>query len=157
MQLAKIKIKKDYNEKGDFVFRPLIRGYEKIGANSLLDDDGAVLIGYIKDDMFYELFTNSRIMLDNYEPMNWDEFVQRTGGLDPVNTKKIKSIIEICLFNAYMDLDFDISNSKELSDDRYVEFDAYNKGLSSINPYNEPLNVYNDFNEKIKIMKYNKR
>ena len=41
---------------------------------------------------------------------------------------------------------------EEQAFDRAIEFNAYNRDLSKINPYEEPVNGYNDFDYKCKVL-----
>ena len=163
MRCAKIVVKNNYEKRGDLVLRSYIRALRKINAGVFLDGDNAVIYGIVDNSgIFHELYTDEVIDYDNYLPVIAEELYRP---LDMNEEKKalIKKIINKVLFGKNVDLDIEISTIEELSEDRAIEFDAYNNYLSRINPYQrlntsnpDSLNDYNNFSrklEEIKVMK----
>ena len=151
MVLGKITVKNDYEQKGDLVYRPLVRAYVKHGFDSLIEKDKVSLLGIIRDDTFYEIFTGEVIPYSNYEIVGEEEFC---GILDNLTIEKVRLLKRV--MNNYVfqkEKDYQEENRiMELAKDRKIEFDAYNRDLTSINPYQEPLNGYNDFAYKCQVL-----
>ena len=149
MNFGKILVKNDYEEKGDLVFRPLVRAYKKYGLDKLIQSNGVIVFGIIYKDVFYELFTKQAIPIDDvfYEEISNEEvhFI-----VDLLTLDELKLAMEInnAIIFKMGRRDLIINSMSELANDRYVEYDAFEKSLSSINPYEEPYNGYNDFDYK---------
>ena len=156
MKYAVIIVKDKYEELGDFVFRPLIRAYEKIGVGNLLDEDNAFLLGYIDNGLFIEFFTNKEIQTDYYIEISENDLKGFLNGLSYYKMMRLYNSINSIVFQ-------DDTKEKIVKDDikhntfldacdRGVEFDAFTKGLSIINPYDmENPNLYKDFINKINL------
>lgn len=152
MVLGKIVVKNNYEQKGDLVFRPLIRAYKNNGFDAFIDGDKALILGIIRDNVFYELFTSEVIPYANYEVIGSEEF---NGILDSLSYKEIKVMkkaINSVIFKKENETKYDEA-LEEQAFDRAIEFNAYNHDLSIINPYEEPVNGYNDFDYKCKVLK----
>ena len=62
MSFARIKIKNNYEKRGDLVLRSYIRALKKAKANLLLDGDDAYVYGVVdKNGTFHELFTKETL------------------------------------------------------------------------------------------------
>ena len=61
MVLGKIVVKSTYENKGDLVYRPLVRAYLQNGFINFTQKDKVFLLGIIKNGVFYELFTRKAI------------------------------------------------------------------------------------------------
>ena len=146
MSFARIKVKNNYEKRGDLVLRSYIRALKKVNANLLLDGDDAYIYGVVdKNGTFHELFTKETFKYDYYEIIPLDACLDLTL-LSPKRLEKLKLIVEHFIFG-HDDIDFEVSTIEELAEDRAIEFEAYNNGLSRINPYNR-LNdnkSYNDY------------
>ena len=157
MLFGKIIVKDDYEKRGDLVFRPLIRAYKALGLDSFFEDDNAVvLLGIVKDDSFYEIFTWKKIDYSNFEIIDLDEFESIISNMSLDKARMLKKTINNLVFNKHEEICFDSSSIEKLARDRAVEFNAYNKSLTDINPYQEPFNAYNDFNYKCKVLEKRK-
>ena len=165
MEFARIVVKKDYEKRGDLVLRSYIRALNIIDETRLIDGDVAYIYGVIDDNKkFHELFTNEVIDFDNYELVGIEEIFE----IDTMPSKRkeyLAKIMRNILFGEKIILDFEVSTMEELSEDRAVEFEAYNNYLSGINPYQRLLssddqskyNAYNSLVCKIKAIKEMKR
>ena len=153
MVFAKINVKREYEEKGDLVFRPLSRMYEKLNTAYNTKDKVVPLLGIVSQNKFYELTTMKEIPDAYYEIINFNEFETIIDNLKVENLKKLRKLINFCVFNETSKMDYGISTIEELARDRWIDFDGYNKSLTNIKPYQEPLMGYNDFNYKCKMQK----
>lgn len=156
MYLGKIVVKNNYEQKGDLVFRPLVRAYKKNGLECFVEEDKAILLGIVRDGIFYELFTWEPILYSNYELIDFDEFDSILNCLPIEKAGILKKTIVSFVFNKTEEYFFDSNSIEELAMDRAVEFDAYNRDLTDINPYQEPFDGYTDFEYKCKILEKNK-
>ncbi len=150
MVFGKIVVKEKYEREDDLVFRPLVRAFRKIDADSFLTDNGCIIIGVIRDGQFFELFTWRMIPYAQYEEIETEEFFKIIDGLSLDQLKIIKRVIRSCVFNDDVNMTFSASTIEELARDRAVEFDAFVHDLTPINPYEEPYEGYNDFAYKCK-------
>lgn len=153
MFFAKINVKRDYEEKGDLVFRPLSRIYEKLKTAYSTKDKIVPLIGIVYKNDFYEFTTWKKIADAEYEIIDFEEFEIIINNLKLENLKNLREMINYSIFNELSKKDFGISNIEDLAKDRWIDFEGYNNSLTNVNPYQEPLNGYNDFNYKCKMMK----
>lgn len=152
MVLGRIVVKNNYDKEGDLVYRPLVRAYLRNGLDSFIEEGNVMLYGIIHENIFYELFTGKEIPYSKYEIIdkeNFDELIER---LSLKEMKVIKKTINDFVFEKKESNAIDVGTMIDLATDRAVEFGAYNRNLSSINPYSEPLNGYNDFNYKCKVL-----
>ncbi len=152
MYLGKIVVKNNYEKKGDLVYRPLIRAYHENGLDSFISGDNVYLLGIVRDNIFYELFTWKSIPYSDYEIITYEEFDSILDSLPLENARILKKTINNFVFNKNSDKNYNASSIEELAKDRMVEFMAYNNNLTDINPYEEPLNGYNDFEYKCKVL-----
>ncbi len=153
MVLAKIIVKNEYQEKGDLVYRPLIRVLKEYGLNEIIEDDQAILLGMVQDGVFYELSTWKEIPYANYQIISRDEFSEIIDHLSVENLHMLRRIINSLIFHRGDDIPFSVSMIEDLARDRGIEFAAYNKDLTAINPYEEPYDGYNDFFYKCLVLK----
>ena len=72
MFLGKIVVKNNYGKKGDLVYRPLVRAYQANGLNSFIDGDSVYLLGIVRNNVFYELFTWKSIPFADYEIISYE-------------------------------------------------------------------------------------
>ena len=156
MKFAKIVVKYDYEEKGDLVFRPLKRIYEKMGFTSFIDNDDTILLGIVRDNDFYELFTWKKIPFSIYQEIDLKEFYDIIDNFPMDKVSLLKKTINALIFNKNKEILDNMYNIEDLARDRAVEFNAYDNHLTSINPYDEPLNGYNDFSYKCKVLEKRK-
>ena len=136
MRYAKIIVKNNYEKRGDLVLRSYIRALKKINESRLLDGDNAVIYGVVNENgEFHELFTNEIIDFDEYIYVNIEEIFDVA--MMPDDRKELLTrVMQKVLFRKErVFLDFEVSSLQDLSDDRYVEMEAYEKGLSGIIPY----------------------
>ena len=163
MRYAKILVKDNYEQRGDLVLRSYIRALKKIYDVFLLNGDSAFIYGIVDDNnQFHEIFTNKVI---NYDDYFYADFFDLFGVINmPNNTRELYTkIMDKVLFGKENNFDFEISTIEELAKDRAIEFEAYNKFMSRINPYrrlnDDNQEGYNDYNnflrkiEEINIMK----
>ena len=167
MKYTKIIVKSNYEKRGDLVLRSYIRALKKVNANLLLNDDDAIIYGWVDDDgNFYELFTNTAINYDGYVPVQAEEdvsFCHSFTNLSENDINVLRKIIKKVLFNDdSVNLGFEVSSMEDLANDRIVEFNAYDNYLSRINPYPRlseinGIHSYNDYNSFLrKIEELNK-
>ena len=153
MIFAKINVKRSYEEKGDLVFRPLSRIYEKLKTKYTTSDEIVPLLGVIYEDEFYELTNMKKIVDADYEIIDSEEFAQIIDNLKFENLKYLREMINFCIFNESSKTDYGISTIEDLAKDRWIDFEGYNNYLTNVNPYQEPFDGYNDFNYKCKMKK----
>lgn len=153
MIFAKINVKKEYEKRGDLVFRPLARVYEKIGTAYSTKDSVVPLIGIIYKGEFYELTTWKKIEKAYYEIISFEEFEMILNNLKLENLKLLRKLINYSVFREPSKFDYGISSIEDLAKDRWIDFEGYNNDLTNVNPYQEPLNGYNDFVYKCKMKK----
>ena len=164
MEYAKIVVKSNYDKRGDLVLRSYVRALKKVNAKLMLDGDKAFIYGVVDDNgKFHELFTNEVINYEDYDLASVDEIFDATM-ISNDKKKILEMIIGKVLFEKDINIDFEISSMEDLAKDRAVEFDAYDRFLSRINPYmrlsedNQKMyNSYNDFLYKIDQLKVMKR
>ncbi len=157
MIFGKIVVKNNYQEKGDLVFRPLIRAYEALGFDCFFENENAFLLGIIKDDVFYELFTLKPINYSNYEIIKDVNEMSKIINQIPIEKARLlRKAINNIIFNKHEENHYDSKDIADLAHDRAIEFAAYDKELTDINPYEEPFNAYNDFNYKCKVLEKRK-
>ena len=155
MKYAKIVIKNNYEKRGDLVLRSYLRALKRINANLLLGENEAYVYGTVdENNKFHELLTGEVIEFDYFKTISEGDIL-RVLNLPIEELYKIKKCINSVLFGNGVDSD---SSIEEKAEDRYVEFDAYDKFLSRINPYerlssdeNQLMNFrYNHFPSKVK-------
>ena len=171
MFFAKIIVKNDYKEKGDLVFRPLLRAYKEIGADMLVERGNAILIGIVdKDGIFHEWFTGNEFYCQQFKEIDMGEvyvILNKVAEVKDENGKAASLNIDITdVINKYV-----FKRSVSLRQDNQIEFEtypdekqriaddaedlriehvAYEKGLSVIDPYDkENLCGYRDFLYKV--------
>lgn len=156
MFFGKIVVKDNYEKRGDLVFRPLIRAYSALGLDSFFENDDAILLGIIEDNNFYELFTWKKINYSNFEIIDASRFEEIMSNMPLEKARLLKKTINDLIFNKHEEKEITSSSIEELAHDRAIEFQAYDKALTDINPYKEPLNGYNDFAYKCKVLEKRK-
>ncbi len=153
MIYAKIIVKNEYARRGDLVLRQYIRAVKKINAGELLDGDNALIYGTVDEvGRFHELLTGNIIDYNGYVVVPEEEY---NNVCYSVSNKRelLTKVIEKLLFNQDNDLKMEFSTMEELARDRAIEFDAYDKHLSRVNPYQRvslPESDCNNFLNKIK-------
>ena len=163
MKYAKIIVKSNYEKRGDLVLRSYIRALRKYNLGALLDGENAFIYGIVDDNnKFHELFTNNVIDYDNCIMINIEEYFEIINALSK-KAGVYNEIIKNVLFNDKLSSDFEISTMEDLAKDRAIEFEAYNRYMSRINPYqrvsDENPKSFNDYNnflrkvEEINVMK----
>ena len=153
MFLGKIVVKSNYEKKGDLVFRPLVRAYTNNGFDAFIEDDKAIILGIVSDNKFYELFTWKVIPYSDYELIDYEEFNKILQNLPLERARLLKRMINNYVFDKPDESFYDQDALAEHAMDRAVEFEAYNRDLTDINPYQEPFNGYNDFTYKCKVLR----
>ncbi len=156
MFFGKIVIKNNYEEEGDLVFRPLFRAYKMIGIDSLLKDNEAYILGIIDNNKFYELFTKKEICYPKIELVDIKEFNNLVENIPIEKALALKEVLNVLLDESENKLGSSLSTMEDLAQDRAIEFNAYNKEFTDINPYKEPFNAYNDFKYKCRVLKKRK-
>jgi len=156
MFFGKIVVKENYEKRGDLVFRPLIRAYNALGLDSFFENEDAILLGIIEDNNFYELFTWKKIEYSNFEIIDSSRFEEIMSNMPLEKARLLKKTINNLVFNKHEEKEMTSSSIEELAHDRAIEFQAYDKALTDINPYKEPLNGYNDFAYKCKVLEKRK-
>lgn len=147
MEYAKIIVKSDYDKRADLVLRSYIRALIKSNIKELLSEligeyegpylngDRAYIYGIVDDNgIFHELFTGNIIDYDGYEFVSENEY-NKIMNLDEDKKDIIRKIIEKVLFRKENDLSITVSNMQELNVDKEIEFYAYDRCFSLINPY----------------------
>lgn len=157
--VARVLIKNHHDKKTDLVSRPLVRAFNKIksnGVSNFITDGGIYLYGCLEDGVFYEIFSQLPIKVNNleYEMVPSSELLNNIKGLSQDEIRKIYSLIKKLVFGENVSIDFvEISTKEECASDRALLFKEYNNDLSYINPYER--NHENDYNlsliERIKI------
>lgn len=136
MKYAKIIVKNNYEQRGDLVLRSYIRALRKIKANRFLDENKAFIYGTVSDNnSFFEMFTREKIDYDNYIVVSQEEYLNAYSS--KADIRELPKVIQKVLFNKDVDLNFEISDIKELTEDNSVEYEAYLKSMSPINPIGE--------------------
>ena len=154
---AKIIIKNNYEKRGDLVLRSYIRALKKIGkiGELLLNGNEAFIFGVVDPNgLFHELFTNNVIDYHDHSKLTNSEYGSLCDifvNISDEESETLKHIMENVLFGEKKDLGFEVSTREELSQDIYVEFDAFNNYLSGINPFQrllpeEDQSYYNAYN-----------
>ena len=162
MKYAKIIVKPCYERRNDLVLRNYIRALKKLNAISFLDGDNALIYGIVDDNgKFYEMFTKEMIDYNYYELIDRDEYFNAFSSISDISIA-LKKVIEKLLFNKDVDLNLEVSNMEDVSKDFKVEFEAYSKYLSRINPYHRLTDISmnnecNNFLRKIKEIKVMER
>ena len=163
MKYAKIMVKNNYEKRGDLVLRSYIRALKKIKAYRFLDGDNAFIYGIVNDNNeFYEMYTRERIFYDDYDLVNKEEFLNAYSS--KADNDMIEKVIQRVLFNKDVDLNIIVSRAQDKAEDRKIEFEAFLKFRSRINPYqrlSEDNNAYscNEYDnflrkvEEINVMK----
>lgn len=154
MRYAKIIVKNDYEKRGDLVHRELIRAFKKMELDSLIMDDQIVIPGIIsdKENTFYLPFTGDIVEYHQYEEILEDEFKLLLSSLNIEKQKILNLLLRKYIFRENVNLE-DVSDKKDLADDRRVELNGYFKGFSTINPYQKG-NVY-EFSDMALLSRYN--
>ena len=145
MEFAKIIVKDNYEKRYDLVLRSYLRALRKAGkaGNLLLNGNEAIIYGVLdKEGRFHELFTNIIIYLDEHSSLTQSEYESLCSifiDLSDEEALVLQNIMEEVLFNKKSNLPFEVSTSSDLSEDRKIESDAYDRRLSGINPYQRYL------------------
>lgn len=171
MDYAKIVVKNNYEKRGDLVLRSYVRALKKIGepGKFLLNGDEALIYGVIDlDGKFHEIFTNNVIDFSGHSSLTKSEYNDLCSifiDLTDEEAELLQAIMESVLFEEKRDLGFEVSTMSELSEDRYVEADAFNDFLSGVNPYprllpnsdQSVMMAFNSLKYKLAIIKNMKR
>ena len=155
MLFYKIFLDCPYDTENQIGNRPLLRGYLKSGAEVLIEDGAPYILTYVDDGLFIrEFFTTEFLRKANFcnppysTPEDFIKFndlsrfrivpVDKDELFDLLSLRKNKellSVIQKALFNIENNLE--ISTIEELAADRAVQFDAYQQGLTTIDPYSQ--------------------
>lgn len=153
MFFAKIVVKNNYKEKGDLVYRPLLRVYAKLKTAYNVMDDDVPLLGFVVDNDFFELTTWRKIPDAEYVIISKEEFETIISNLKIENLRLLRELIEFSIFNESSKIDYGISTIEDLILDRKIDYDAFNNFLTDINPYEESISEYNNFVHRCMILK----
>ncbi len=153
MVLGKIVVKSNYEKKGDLVFRPLVRAYINNGFDTFVEGDKASILGIVNNGVFYELFTCEPIPYCDYEVIEYEEFDKILRDLPLERSIELKRLINNLIFHKQDARFNDPSTIDDHAMDRAIEFDAYMRDLTDINPYQDPLGGYDDFTYKCKVLR----
>lgn len=145
----------DYDTLDSKSRRPLLRAYQKAGVNELIENGCPFVLGYVCDGMLFDCFTNRQISISgNLVEINDNEFVQIVNSLGNDKAKMVTNIIKVMFFDENINLGFDITDMYEIGDDRRLQWQAYQIGLSDISPYDR--DKMNDYTIA-KIKRYNSK
>lgn len=153
MLFYKIFLDCPYDTENQIGNRPLYRGYIKSGANELVEDGVPYILTYVDDGLFIrEFFTTEFLRKANFcnlpyeTPEDFIKFndlsrfrivpVDKDELFDLLSLRKNKALlcaIQKALFN--LENDFELSSMEDLAADRAIQFDAYQQGLTTIDPY----------------------
>lgn len=153
MLFYKIFLDFPYDTENQIGNRPLLRGYLKSGAEVLIEDGKPYILTYVDDGLFIrEFFTTEFLRKGNFcnplyqMPEDFIKFNELSRfRIVPVDkeelfnllslrkNKELLLVIQKALFN--IENDFEISTMEELAADRAIQFDAYQQGLTTIDPY----------------------
>lgn len=164
MRYGKIVVKSNYEKKGDLVLRSYVRAMQKANLNAFLEGENGIIYGEINEDgLFHELLTNKVIDYDDYEELTLSD-IERLFNKEVWDIDIARNIIRKIIFKENVKLDFEVSTMEEKAKDRAIEFEAYDKFLSKINPYMRLGDVqeddnyfnYDNFSYKCKVLKKRK-
>lgn len=139
----KIVIKNNFESKEDIVCRPLIRSFKRVKNNPLLSGENAFIYGYSDGDGVYELLTGLPIEYqDSYELVDNSQMLEVWSHIFKISEEEINQLrlyISKYIFQNDVKLDYDVfaEEMKDRSFDRFLQFEAYDKGLSLINPFSK--------------------
>lgn len=153
MIFYKIYLINNFETENEISNRPLARGYEKVGAQQELINEHPAIIVFIDSNMLvHEFYTgdflrkynitgdvkdSSILTFNDLSQFNFDLIPEEEIGKYSSLRKnlELRKVIAKVIFN--QDNDFEVSTMEDLAEDRAIQFDAYNKGLTTINPYSE--------------------
>ena len=146
----------DYDTKKDKSKRALLRAYEKSGIVELIENGCPFVLCYVHDGKMYDFVTHREIMANgqSYQVVDREEVGTIIDAMGFKKVKKLYGILCVMLFDEKYDLGFDITTMDEMVEDRRIQWNAYQAGLTEISPYDkETMNDYTIATVK----KYNKR
>jgi hypothetical protein len=152
MIFYKIYLINNFETDNEISNRPLARGYEKVGAKELINDYPAIIVFIDNDMLVHEFYTGSFLRKYNITGDREDSSILTFNDLSQFNfdlipeediqkynslrrNLELRKVIAKVIFN--QNNDFEVSTMEELAQDRAIQFDAYNNGLTTINPYSE--------------------
>lgn len=155
MLFYKIYLMNAYDTEDEIGNRPLIRCFQKSGVSCFIEDCNPFLLVYVDEGLFIrELFTREFLRKSNIcnKPYAESEDVLKFNDLVrfkavPITKEELYNLlplgankdyikaIEKAIFNK--DNNFELSTMEELSEDRYIQFNAFQEGLTTIDPYGE--------------------
>lgn len=155
MLFYKIYLMNPYDTENEISNRPLLRGYKKLGINCLVDDDKPCIIVYVDEGMFVrEFFTREFLRKSSFcnNPYSESEDILKFNDLIrfkavaitkeelyailPLGQNKdFIKVIQKAIFD--LDNDFELTNIEESNQDKGIQFEAFDKKLTTIHPYSE--------------------
>ena len=152
MIFYKIYLVNNYETEQEISNNPLKRGYLKAGADELIEQEPFILVFVDNDMLVHEFFTGQYLKGNNitgnendnnvlsFNDMSYFNFLPVNYGELPKyeklrNNKNLRLVIQKVIFNE--NNDFEVSNMEELANDRALQFNAYENGLTSFNPYTD--------------------
>ncbi len=115
--------------------------YTAEGLEVLIEDD-PFIIGSIKDGYFVEYFTNKKIKnIGKVKPLSSFQLLGCLHGMD--DEGKIESfhkVVNKAFFNKNSSLNYNLPSMEKLARIRSRQMDAYNSGVSNVNPYSDEYN-----------------
>ena len=152
MIFYKIYLVNNFETEKEISNRPLARGYEKVGANELLENYPSIIVFIDNDMLVHEFFTGSYLRKYNITGDSNDSAILAFNDLSQFyfelipeqdiqkynNLRKnleLRKVITKVIFN--QNNDFELSTMEELAQDRAIQFEAFTNGLTTINPYSE--------------------
>ncbi|MCQ2979167.1 MAG: hypothetical protein MJ245_05155 [Clostridia bacterium] len=135
--------------------RLLLRLFRKYGFSKQFIDDGKpYLLAYEFDGKYYEMLTDVEIN-GRAERIKQLSVYHEINDLGMRNFLLYFAIVEYALgINNHEFNDDEVTTMEEAAQDRAIQFDAYQKGLTTINPYDR--DQINNFNANKKIVKLKK-
>lgn len=151
----KIYFDNDYDTEEYISNRLLLRLFHKFGFSKYFIDDGKpYLFAYEDNGKFLEALTGTEIN-GRAVRIKLFTFYNEINGLGMSNFILYNSLVEYALgINNHEFKDEEVTTMEEAAQDRAIQFDAYEKGLSTINPYD--INQINNFNVNKKLVKSKK-
>ena len=148
----KIYLCNNFETEKEISNRPLERGYIKTGATNLINEVPFLVVFVDQDMLVHEYYTGGYLRMCHITGSDEDDNILTFNDLiqfrfelvkpdelekfvELRNNKALKKAIRKVIFND--ENDFEVSTMEELAEDRAIQFDAYDKQLTSINPYTE--------------------
>ena len=159
MQYVKMIYTMDYDTVNGKSKRPLLRAYEKLGITELIEEGNPFVLGYVYNNgdksELRDFVTQRRIDSNgqSFQPISREEVKKIYDKMGVEKYKKLYGIMCTMFFEEKHDLGFEITTMDEMSRDRHIQWNAYQNGLTDINPYDSE--TLNDYTIK-EVKRYNK-